>query len=209
MKKAIALILALCMVLSLAACGGSSNNAPAAKLDRGVISGDTYTNKYFGFSLKLPSGWSFYDDENTAAMSGLKADDLKGDDLSALVDKNQHVMVCYANNNSGNSINIPLNGNMKSTSKYSVEELFNMSLEGTKKQLAESGMDIVSSEILKTKIMGEDQTVLRMDISYMGHTINEFQFWLRDGSDYAAVVTVAGIGLTDPSELFAAFSKTK
>ncbi len=207
MKKAIALILALCMVLGLAACGGGK--ATPAKLDRGVISGNTYTNKYFGFSLKLPSGWSFYDDANTAAMSGLKADDLKADDFSALVDKNQNVIVCYANNNSGSSINILLNGNMKSTSKYSVEELYNMNLEGTKKQLAERGMDMVSSEILKTKIMGEDQTVLKMDISYNGYTINEFQFWLRDGSDYGACITLAGVGLSDPTDLYAAFGKAK
>ena len=209
MKKSIALILALCMVLSLAACGGSSNNAPAAKLNRGTINGDTYTNQYFDLSFKLPSGWTFYGDEDTAAMSGLKPEDINADDLTTLVDEKKQVMVCYAYSGTGTSVNILITSDMKAIVKYSDEEMFKMVMEDMKAQFAEQGIELVHTEIQKAKLFGEEKAVLKMDINYMGLTINEYQFWVRPSSGYGACITLAGVGLYDPADLYAAFGKAK
>ena len=160
-------------------------------------------------SFKLPSGWSFYSDEDTAAMSGLKPEDINADDLTTLVDEKNQVMACYAYSGTGTSVNILINSGMKALAKYSDEEMFKMVMEDMKAQFAEQGMQLSYTEIQKAKIFGEEKSVLRMDINYMGLTINEYQFWIRTSSGYAAVITLAGVGLSDPADLYAAFGKAK
>lgn len=67
MKKWIALLLALVMLLSLAACGKEENAggkvtpAPEDKpVSLGRMEGGVYTNEYIGIGCTLDANWSFY-----------------------------------------------------------------------------------------------------------------------------------------------------
>ena len=93
MKKVLAMILVLCMVFGLAACGGGStpanntannvaapannaNNANNAsnntevKLTRGEVNINGYTNEYFNLKFKKPTGWEIYSDETLKKQYG-------------------------------------------------------------------------------------------------------------------------------------------
>lgn len=91
MKKLTAVLLALMLVVSFAACDKKtpepattpdtpSDTAPsnpstptpsATKLERGTWDGDVYTNSYMKFTLNLPEGWTISTDEELMALLDL------------------------------------------------------------------------------------------------------------------------------------------
>lgn len=86
MKKWIALLLVLVMVLSMAACGKddirgtqveNKNETPEEKkpgFSLGQVSGLTYENPFIGIGCKLNNEWSFYDDAQIREMNNATAD---------------------------------------------------------------------------------------------------------------------------------------
>ena len=62
-KKFCALLLALLLTMSLAACGGGAENTngptPQKQFSAGTTTGNTYTNEYFGFTCTLDESWVF------------------------------------------------------------------------------------------------------------------------------------------------------
>lgn len=78
MKKSMAFLLAVMMVLSLAACGSKEPPADTDKQQpkptefvRGVWDGSVYTNESIGFTLTLPEDWLIATDEELAEIMGL------------------------------------------------------------------------------------------------------------------------------------------
>lgn len=93
MKKIFAIMLVMAMLLALAACGSDKNEnkgslfggnggsavSPAAKLSRGFIIGDTYTNTFADITFDKPSSWSYYSDEELATLMGITSEQMNVD----------------------------------------------------------------------------------------------------------------------------------
>lgn len=132
MKKLLAIILVLCLVLAFAACGSESNddefdddirgsqtvdgNDDDSKSDKsdekefelGKTSGLTYENKFIGIGCKLPAGWSFYDDDQLKELNNITAEYAEGDLKEALKDANIVYDMCAVASNGTDSINVNL-----------------------------------------------------------------------------------------------------
>ena len=132
MKKIFALILALCMVFSLAACGGGStpannaanttpannsantptnNTANTEEAYRGKVTGNTYVNEPLDLKLTLPSGWTIFNDEQIAQQQGVTKEFFEGTSIEKIVDSTGSMMVFYAMKGAGiNNLNIIMRG---------------------------------------------------------------------------------------------------
>ena len=76
MKKLITLLLALVMVFSLASCGSDVGFKEGT-----VTNNDVYKQKSFGITYTAPEGYTFYTDEQIAALYGTTVDVLKSNTL--------------------------------------------------------------------------------------------------------------------------------
>ncbi len=93
MKKIFAFILVMAILFALAACGSDKNEnkgslfgdnggsaaVPTVKLSRGFIIGDTYTNTFADITFNKPSSWSYYSDEELAALMGTTSEQMNID----------------------------------------------------------------------------------------------------------------------------------
>lgn len=134
MKKIIATVLALMLVLSLCACGGgepirgeqiennggsnvepTDGNVPdeteeeeteAESLSLGVTSGLTYESKFIGIGCNLPEGWSFYTDEQMRELNNI-AIDAAGEELQSLMETATVIYDMFASDPTGvNNISV-------------------------------------------------------------------------------------------------------
>ena len=108
-----ALLLALLLAMSLAACGkktdgGDPDPAPAKEFSAGKVDGSTYTNEYFGFSVSLTEdfGWTYFTDEQIAQVTGQTADILDSDKITEAYDSGKVIMEMYAMRDDYASVNI-------------------------------------------------------------------------------------------------------
>lgn len=73
-KKGIALLLAVMMLMALAACGENKNTS----FTRGIWSGSRYQNEFMALTLDLPEGWDVASDEEIAEAMGIAAEQIAG-----------------------------------------------------------------------------------------------------------------------------------
>ena len=76
MKKIIALLLSMMMVLSMAACGKKDGDGGDSQsgFQRGTIENGIYTNTFVGIGCQLSDDWTYYTDEQLAELSGVVAE---------------------------------------------------------------------------------------------------------------------------------------
>ena len=76
MKRAVGLLLALVLVLSMAACGKKDGDGGDSQsgFQRGTIENGIYTNTFVGIGCQLSDDWTYYTDEQLAELSGVVAE---------------------------------------------------------------------------------------------------------------------------------------
>lgn len=76
MKRAVGLLLALVLVLSMAACGKKDGDGGDSQsgFQRGTIENGIYTNTFVGIGCELSDDWTYYSDEQLAELSGVVAE---------------------------------------------------------------------------------------------------------------------------------------
>lgn len=208
MKKIFALLLALCLLLSLAACGSSSapaaatdepqtaNDAPEAEAEeaqgplRGSIVDGAYENAQLNLRIACPEGWFFYDDAQIAELNNATAELMSGTDVADFFTKNGQFMDAVLASPSGNSINLILQPSQELLDSYSDEQIFTMS-EGTfKAQFASAGLELSVYEPLTMQVGGQERTVLHMILSGDAD-VNEYQIWYRNSNACMGILTIA------------------
>lgn len=80
-NRIFALLLAVLMVMSLAACSAKEEKV---EFSRGVIDGNVYKSEFAGITFTAPDGFTFYSDEDIAAVTG-STSDILGEDYSDTV----------------------------------------------------------------------------------------------------------------------------
>lgn len=87
MKKILAALLALIMILSLAACSEEAQEEKKSEElievipERGTVENGFYNNEAFGVSFETPADWYFLTDEEIAQTMGSTAEKLYGENV--------------------------------------------------------------------------------------------------------------------------------
>lgn len=183
MKKLFAMILALTMVLSLAACGGSDKPYTG-----GVTLGSTYTNSYFGFKCVLPEGWSYYTDEQIAQLQG-NTQDTFGQDYAEIIERAGNAMEMYASEDStGGIYTVNVVVEKLANGSISEQKYVEASLSATKTALESAGFEIDTCEASTVQFAGKSHPAMKIHGSYMGMELFETLVVVKEGK-YLACVT--------------------
>lgn len=110
MKKIIAVLLAILMIVSLSACGKTpteddvrgeqteNESAPQnseVEFSLGTVEGPVYENRFIGLGFRLKEGWTFYSDEQIKELNNLAAE-VAGEDYVELLKDSALVYDMYA-----------------------------------------------------------------------------------------------------------------
>ena len=117
MKKSLLVLLCLCLLLSLCACGGRVDPLPKEALPRGQTSSragiTVYENPWLGFSLNLDRDWYVYGEEELAQQTGIAADLVEGSEYEEILRSTPVFFDLFASRRDGASINLNFTGIVK------------------------------------------------------------------------------------------------
>ena len=219
MKKIFAIVLAVCMVMSLAACGGggstpannaanttpannsvnttpANNSANTEPNYRGTVSGNVYINEPMDLKISLSSEWNILNEEQIAQQQGY-AKELFGSDIADAVSKTSGLMIFSALEGAGlNNMNIVLQKSNPLHAAYSDEKIFSLMQTTLEDQMKGAGMKLEKYEILKATFCGEEKSILHTVLSYGGTAFSQYQIWVRPQGDYYTIITITGPDMT-------------
>ncbi|MGN0629276.1 MAG: hypothetical protein ACI4IW_06575 [Oscillospiraceae bacterium] len=233
MKKIIALLLALIMVLSFAACSKdepvSDNSAnensqsevssseeqseeePEEKLDhiRGSVDGLVYTNSAAEITFTAPEGWTYYTDEQIAALYNLSSEELLPEETAEILENTDIVYDMYCQNlTTGASVNINfenlgiLYGTILDEKSYL--ELSKTSLGST---LSGSGMELTSCEVVTATVNGKEVSCLDIVINMTDYDIDLYEkIFVKKVGSFMSCITIGALTTEEIDEIAAGLS---
>lgn len=221
MKKIATLILALCLILSLAACDGTTdpnvtatptetaaqNNVPGtteAVQDseiRGTLENDAYDNSYLKLRIARPEGWTFYTEEQIAQANNYTAELFEETDVADLIAKSGQMMDMMMSDISGNSMNLIIQPNQAALASVSDEQMFQLSEQMMKAQFESAGMTVSTFEPKTVQVGGQERTALHLVMTANGVEVDEYQLWFRDQEQYMGILTLALTDGSDPQSI--------
>ena len=157
----------------------------------GEKSGNSYANETFGIRAEFPDNWTVLDDEQTAQMLGLVADNFSEVDLAEQLRESGSLYDLYAMtvDQSGDNVNVVIedlgvvNGIIIDEKKYL--EIAEDQLETT---FAQMGMTDVTLDKGTYSFAGEDHVSVLISGNYNGVPVYERMVLLKTGN-YMGVVT--------------------
>lgn len=205
MKKFLSLLLATIMLLSLCACGGSTDDirgetVPQAATPEetpeysfGKTTGNLYKNDFLGMSCELPADWVFYTEQQLLEMNNIAGEYVDEDTLEQL--KNATIIYdMYASDANFSSITVNLE-------KFNLLQMATLdikaSLEGQKDGIISSyqsmGYSDIQVEYQKITVDGQEYDGLVINASIQGISFYAKAFAFKKGN-YLANVTVSSVG---------------
>ena len=207
MKRLSMILLALCLMLALVACGegnqtSSTANTPettsapetenvGTKEIRGKVEGDAYTNDYLNLNIERPQGWAFYTEDQIAEMNGFTTELFEETDIADIVAEAGQQTDMMMSDSGSNSLNLIIQPSQSALEKLTDEQIFQFSEKTVQDQLNAVGWTIDKYEAVTMQVGGEDRSVLHMAITANGVSFDEYQIWIRPSGDYMATLTLA------------------
>ena len=207
MKRLSMILLALCLMLALVACGESNQTSSTAntpettsapetenvgtKEIRGKVEGDAYTNDYLNLSIERPQGWAFYTEDQIAEMNGFTTELYEETDIADIVAEAGQQTDMMMSDSGSNSLNLIIQPSQSALEKLTDEQIFQFSEKTVQDQLNAVGWTIDKYEAVTMQVGGEDRSVLHMAITANGVSFDEYQIWIRPSGDYMATLTLA------------------
>lgn len=194
-KRISALLLALLLTVSLAACGADDSTddndpTPQKEFSVGVTEGNTYTNEYFGFTATL-DGWTFLSRDELNQLYGQVVDLLDDDTVNEAYASGNVVMEMYAVDSAGNTVNITVeNLGDVNGAKYDEAGCMEASAVALPDQMAAAGYTNVAVEKTTVTFAGAKHSGLRVSAELQGVTLYETLALVKVGN-YVASVTFA------------------
>lgn len=189
MKKILALVLAMMMVLSLGACSGETEPETVEIVPaRGTVENGIYKNEAFGVTFSAGENWYFLTDSEIAVSMGVAAEEIYGEGTEIAGD---HIYDVYCvENTTGGTVSINYEdlgtiGGMTDANYY---------LETVMTTLLSSGAKdgVVDSSITNIKIGEYEVPCLDIVLEYAGTTIYQKVIVKQSGS-WMATATLASL----------------
>ena len=189
MKKILALVLAMMMVLSLGACSGETEPETVEIVPaRGTVENGIYKNEAFGVTFSAGENWYFLTDSEIAVSMGVAAEEIYGEGAEIVGD---HIYDVYCvENTTGGTVSINYEdlgtiGGMTDANYY---------LETVMTTLLSSGAKdgVVDSSITNIKIGEYEVPCLDIVLEYAGTTIYQKVIVKQSGS-WMATATLASL----------------
>ncbi len=189
MKKILALVLAMMMVLSLGACSGETEPETVEIVPaRGTVENGIYKNEAFGVTFSAGENWYFLTDSEIAVSMGVAAEEIYGEGTEIVGD---HIYDVYCvENTTGGTVSINYEdlgtiGGMTDANYY---------LETVMTTLLSSGAKdgVVDSSITNIKIGEYEVPCLNIVLEYAGTTIYQKVIVKQSGS-WMATATLASL----------------
>lgn len=199
-----ALLLAVLMPLSLAACGGGGQSTDK-EFSAGVTDGNTYTNEYFGFAATLDENWTMLTEEQIAQITGQTAEALDDENLAKMYDDSKVVMEMYGVRSDNSTVNITVeNLGTINGAKYDESGYVDESLKKLPDQLSAGGFTDIKTEKTTVTFAGTEHDGITITASVQSTAVHEVLACVKVGN-YVAVITAVTFGDSNPSEILDLF----
>ena len=199
-----ALLLAVLMPLSLAACGGGGQSTDK-EFSAGVTDGNTYTNEYFGFAATLDENWTMLTEEQIAQVTGQTAEALNDENLAKMYDDGKVVMEMYGVRSDNSTVNITVeNLGTINGAKYDESGYVDESLKQLPDQLSAGGFTDIKTEKTTVTFAGTGHDGITITASVQSTAVHEVLACVKVGN-YVAVITAVTFGDSNPSEILDLF----
>lgn len=192
MKKILFLLLAACMLLSVASCSSKKEFA------RGTVKDGVYTQESFGFTFTAPDGYEFYSEEDIAKLYNTTVEELRAN-TSVIYD------VQCGNPDTGSSLTVnyeelaSIYGSVLSEDSYITLSL--ESLQSTFENI--ESISIIKAEKSKVSVAGTEYNGAEIVLDVSGATFYETIF-IKEQGGYMMVCTAAAYNDTDIAGLLEA-----
>ena len=200
MKKILAIMLALAMLLSFAGCtesgGKSETEVITVNPARGTVSDGIYKNTAFGVSFEAGENWYFLTDAEIAQAMGVAAEAIYGEDAEITGDHIYDLYCVETSTNGTVSINYENLGTIGEITDA------NFYLETVMTQLLSTGTDngIVDAVISNVKIDGAEVPCLSIVLNYAGTEIFQ-KVIVKQAGTWMSTITMASLSEDELSEL--------
>ncbi len=195
MKKIISLALVIAtLALLLCACGTN------VKVERGEVSGDTYTNESIDMVFKAPSGWTFYTDDQLAELMNITKDVLKDKDL---IESGQLASITefMAIDDNGNNVNMTIAKLGLSDMVKSIEDC----ADEVKDALREQELQYTFGEDDTAELGGTEFFKITAACQYMSINMNQY-IYINKFGNYVVTITATSLSNISAGTFEAMFS---
>lgn len=199
-----ALLLAVLIPLSLAACGGGGQLTDK-EFSAGVTDGNTYTNEYFGFAATLDENWTMLTKDQITQITGQTAEILDDDNLAKMYDDGKVVMEMYGVRSDNSTVNITVeNLGTINGAKYDESGYVDESLKQLPDQLSAGGFTDIKTEKTTVTFAGTEHDGITITANVQSTAVHEVLACVKVGN-YVAVITAVTFGDSNPSEILDLF----
>lgn len=199
-----ALLLAVLMPLSLAACGGGGQSTDK-EFSAGVTDGNTYTNEYFGFTATLDENWTMLTKDQITQITGQTAEAFDDENLAKMYEDGKVVMEMYGVRSDNSTVNITVeNLGTINGAKYDESGYVDESLKQLPDQLSAGGFTDIKTEKTTVTFAGTEHDGITITASVQSTAVHEVLACVKVGN-YVAVITAVTFGDSNPSEILDLF----
>lgn len=199
-----ALLLAVLMPLSLAACGGGGQSTDK-EFSAGVTDGNTYTNEYFGFAATLDENWTMLTKDQITQITGQTAEAFDDENLAKMYEDGKVVMEMYGVRSDNSTVNITVeNLGTINGAKYDESGYVDESLKQLPDQLSAGGFTDIKTEKTTVTFVGTEHDGITITANVQSTAVHEVLACVKVGN-YVAVITAVTFGDSNPSEILDLF----
>lgn len=199
-----ALLLAVLMPLSLAACGGGGQSTDK-EFSAGVTDGNTYTNEYFGFAATLDENWTMLTKDQITQITGQTAEAFDDENLAKMYEDGKVVMEMYGVRSDNSTVNITVeNLGTINGAKYDESGYVDESLKQLPDQLSAGGFTDIKTEKTTVTFAGTEHDGITITANVQSTAVHEVLACVKVGN-YVAVITAVTFGDSNPSEILDLF----
>lgn len=185
MRKAIALLLVLCMVLSLCACGGKAEE-PSVRT--GTVSGYKYENSFLGIGCELDENWTYASEEELSQIIGLTAEMFDDEYADKLKEQDMFYDMMAVTEEGLVSINVVIqNIGLLYGVALSEEKYLDVAEETVTQELGSAGMDNVKTARITKDFAGSEHNGIHISSTIQGVPYYCTQMCIKQGKYIATI----------------------